>query len=70
MDETLIQNTQASEGNTLQPIDDLEDAGDDFELLSIELLQKEGVSSSDVQKLKASGICTLKVRIFISLISD
>ncbi|OMJ10129.1 Meiotic recombination protein DMC1/LIM15-like protein [Smittium culicis] len=66
MEETLTFNTQATqatqatESNTLQPIDEYEDSVDDFELISIEMLQKEGISSGDISKLKAFGICTLK----------
>ncbi|OMJ21466.1 Meiotic recombination protein DMC1/LIM15-like protein [Smittium culicis] len=66
MEETLTFNTQATQAtqatdsNTLQPIDEYEDSVDDFELISIEMLQKEGISSGDIQKIKAFGICTLK----------
>ncbi|PVV05375.1 hypothetical protein BB560_000097 [Smittium megazygosporum] len=33
---------------------------DDFELISMDNLQKEGIAASDIQKLKAAGYCTMK----------
>ncbi|PVU96364.1 hypothetical protein BB559_002404 [Furculomyces boomerangus] len=37
-----------------------EGQADDFELISIDLLQNEGISAADIQKLKAAGHCTLR----------
>ncbi|OMH83488.1 hypothetical protein AX774_g3000 [Zancudomyces culisetae] len=37
------------------------DDDEGFELITIEILTKEGVNSADVQKLKAAGYCTVMV---------
>ncbi|PVU90330.1 hypothetical protein BB561_004919 [Smittium simulii] len=60
MEELTTQQNDLTLVGPEQNQEEYNDEIDDFELISIDNLQKEGIAAGDIQKLKSAGFCTMK----------